>query len=42
MTSALDSLTPQQRTLLRRWLPGATVEADRSWGLVATTVLEVT
>jgi aminoglycoside phosphotransferase (APT) family kinase protein len=25
-----------------QWLPGATVEKDHSWGLVATTVLEVT
>lgn len=25
-----------------RWLPGATVEADHSWGLVETTVLEMT
>ncbi|MEG3635928.1 phosphotransferase [Micromonospora palythoicola] len=42
MTSALGKLTRQQQTLLARWLPGASVEADHSWGLVATTVLEVT
>ncbi|MEV2237478.1 phosphotransferase [Micromonospora sp. NPDC049891] len=42
MTSALGNLTRQQRTLLARWLRGSTVEADHSWGLVATTVLEVT
>ncbi|WBB53058.1 hypothetical protein [Verrucosispora sp. WMMD573] len=42
MTPALGNLTRQQRTLLARWLPGATVVADHSWGLVATTVLEVT
>ncbi|MFF5216058.1 phosphotransferase [Micromonospora sp. NPDC000442] len=41
MASALGNLTPRQQALLRRWLPGATVEADHSWGLVATTVLEV-
>ena len=42
MTSALDSLSPRQRALLDQWLPGATVERDHGWGLVATTVLEVT
>ncbi|GAB4050799.1 hypothetical protein GCM10028775_24660 [Catellatospora paridis] len=42
MTSGLDNLTPQQRRLLDRWLPGARVERDHSWGLVATTVLELT
>ncbi|HEY2792022.1 MAG TPA: phosphotransferase [Micromonosporaceae bacterium] len=36
-----DSLSPSQRSLLERWLPGATVVRDHSWGLVATTVLEV-
>ncbi|BCJ58826.1 hypothetical protein Jiend_22480 [Micromonospora endophytica] len=35
-------LSPRQHALLGRWLPGATVERDHSWGLVATTVLEVT
>ncbi|UFU04696.1 aminoglycoside phosphotransferase family protein [Ruania suaedae] len=28
-----------QRECLERWLPGLTIEADMSWGLVATTVL---
>ncbi|MFY1576508.1 hypothetical protein ACN26Z_16625 [Verrucosispora sp. WMMD703] len=42
MSPAFGNLTRRQRTLLARWLPGATVEADHSWGLVATTVLEVT
>lgn len=41
MTSALDNLSPPQRALLEQWLPDATVERDHSWGLVATTVLEV-
>ena len=34
-------LRPQQRALLARWLPDATVLADLSWGLVETTVLDV-
>ncbi len=42
VTSALGNLTRQQQTLLARWLPGTSVEAEHSWGLVATTVLEVT
>ncbi|MFF5179368.1 phosphotransferase [Micromonospora sp. NPDC000316] len=42
MASALDNLSPQQRALVDTWLPGATVEKDHSWGLVATTVLEMT
>ncbi|WP_250003656.1 phosphotransferase [Actinoplanes sp. M2I2] len=41
MTSALG-LSPQQRMLVDRWLPSATVDKDHSWGLVATTVLELT
>lgn len=42
MTSGLDSLLPRQRVLLDQWLPNAVVERDHSWGLVDTTVLEVT
>lgn len=42
MTLALDSLSAAQRDLLTQWLPGLQVEADHSWGLVGTTVLEVT
>lgn len=42
MPSALGNLSPQQRAQLDQWLPGASVERDHSWGLVATTVLEVT
>lgn len=42
MTSGLGNLSAQQRTLLDRWLPGASVERDHSWGLVDTTVLEMT
>jgi len=37
----LDGLTPQQRTLLRAWLPAGAVVRDHSWGLVGTTVLEL-
>lgn len=37
-----DNLSPRQRALLDRWLPGASVEKDYSWGLVETTVLEMT
>ena len=35
------SLSPRQRDLLECWLPGALVQADLSWGLVGTTVLDV-
>jgi len=42
VTSAFGNLSPQQRALVDQWLPGATVERDHSWGLVATTVLEMT
>ncbi|MEU4693796.1 aminoglycoside phosphotransferase family protein [Actinoplanes sp. NPDC023714] len=35
-------LSAAQQELLNRWLPGATVERDHSWGVVQTTVLEVT
>lgn len=34
-------LSPRQRELLQRWLPGAVLVKDHSWGLVGTTVLEV-
>ena len=39
--SHVDALTPGQVELLDTWLPGAEVSRDHSWGLVATTVLEV-
>ncbi|WP_426512680.1 phosphotransferase family protein [Dactylosporangium sp. McL0621] len=41
MTSGLESLSAPQRALVERWLPGAAVERDHSWGLVETTVLEM-
>lgn len=34
-------LSDRQRDLVRAWLPAAEVTADRSWGLVGTTVLEL-
>jgi Ser/Thr protein kinase RdoA (MazF antagonist) len=40
--SGLGNLSWQQRALLEQWLPGASVEREHSWGLVATTVLEMT
>ncbi|MEU4554031.1 aminoglycoside/choline kinase family phosphotransferase [Micromonospora violae] len=42
MASGLASLSARQLALLGRWLPGAKVERDHSWGLVQTTVLEMT
>ncbi|MFY1594340.1 phosphotransferase [Micromonospora sp. WMMD737] len=42
MTSVFGDLSSQQRALVDQWLPGATVERDHSWGLVETTVLEMT
>lgn len=42
MTYPLGNLSPRQRALLDQWLPGARVERDHSWGLVQTTVLEMT
>jgi hypothetical protein len=42
VTSELGNLSPHQRALLYRWFPGASVERDHSWGLVETTVLEMT
>ncbi|MET7281166.1 aminoglycoside phosphotransferase family protein [Kribbella sp. NPDC005582] len=35
------ALDHQQLELLSRWLPGAVIEHDYSWGLVGTTVLQV-
>ena len=37
----LHRLSSRQRDLLEAWLPGLDVRADLSWGLVATTVLEI-
>jgi hypothetical protein len=42
VTSAFGNLSAQQRMQLDRWLPGASVERDHSWGLVQMTVLELT
>lgn len=42
MARDFGSLPASQRALLNAWLPGAIVEKDHSWGLVETTVLEVT
>jgi len=42
VTSELGNLSPHQRALLNQWLPDASVERDHSWGLVETTVLEMT
>jgi hypothetical protein len=42
VTSDLGNLSPLQRALLDQWLPGASVERDHGWGLVETTVLELT
>ena len=42
MLDALGKLSPKQQDLLSQWLPGVTVDKDHSWGLVQTTVLEVT
>ncbi|GAA0446147.1 hypothetical protein Aca07nite_04300 [Actinoplanes capillaceus] len=42
MNEALGKLSPEQRDLLERWIPGAMVEKDHSWGIVETTVLEMT
>ncbi|MGW5558483.1 phosphotransferase [Micromonospora sp. NPDC003944] len=42
MAYGLANLSARQLTLLDQWLPGATVERDHSWGLVQTTVLEMT
>jgi hypothetical protein len=37
-----SSLSARQRSLLTKWLAGAAIEKEHSWGLVETTVLEVT
>ena len=42
VTSGIAKLSPDQQVLLDQWLPGAVVEDDHSWGLVGTTVLELT
>lgn len=39
--AGLDKLSKRQRDLLQRWFPAATVVRDHSWGLVGTTVLEL-
>lgn len=41
MAPGLDDLSPRQRQLVEGWLPGLEVERDHSWGLTATTVLQV-
>lgn len=38
---ANDQLSSEQQDLVDRWLPGAVVEHNHSWGLVETQVLEV-
>jgi aminoglycoside phosphotransferase (APT) family kinase protein len=42
MPADLSGLSARQQELLDQWLPGARVERNYSWGLVQTTVLEVT
>lgn len=41
MGDELTMLSPEQRHLLASWVPVALVVADHSWGLVGTTVLEL-
>ncbi|MEV5208230.1 phosphotransferase [Micromonospora sp. NPDC053740] len=41
MGPGLANLSVRQLALLEKWLPGAKVERDHSWGLVQTTVLEM-
>lgn len=41
MARGFGELSAQQRHLLERWLPGAEVVRDHSWGVAETTVLEV-
>lgn len=41
MASEIDQLSTCQRELLNQWLPSAAVTTDHSWGLVGTTVLEL-
>ena len=40
-SGAFDQLSSEQHDLVDRWLPGAVVEHDHSWGLVETHVFEV-
>lgn len=42
MTRGMEKLSARQRQLVVSWLPDVRVERDHSWGLVGTTVLEVT
>lgn len=42
MVAGIAALTRRQQDLLETWLPGAEVAKDHSWGLVGTTVLELT
>jgi hypothetical protein len=42
VAAELAHLSPRQQALLDQWLPGAVVVRDRGWGLVETTVLELT
>jgi hypothetical protein len=42
MSAELRNFSPRQRALLDQWLPGASVERAQGWGLVETTVLEMT
>ncbi|MGH9030025.1 MAG: aminoglycoside phosphotransferase family protein, partial [Acidimicrobiales bacterium] len=37
----MDKLIARQRDLLEQWLPGAELFRDHSWGLIGTTVLEL-
>lgn len=39
--TGLATLSPLQQEPVGGWLPGLQVRRDHSWGLVATTVLEV-
>ncbi len=41
MVDGLAALTARQRALLTTWLPNAECVRDHSWGLVGTTVLEL-
>jgi thiamine kinase-like enzyme len=41
VASGIEQLSQRQRELLGDWLPGAEVVKDHSWGLVGTTVLEL-
>ena len=41
VASEFEKLSPDQRTLVDQWWPGAVVERDHSWGLVDRAVLEV-